>query len=218
MSQSDSFIEEVTEEVRRDRLFAVMRRYGWIAVLAIVLIVGGASWREYSQAQDRARAEALGDAIFAALEEDDSTLRAEALSAIDAETGGAAALRDMLRAADLGRARDDDAAVALLEQVASNGDVPEFYREIASFKAVSRPGDVLSASDRRIRLEALAVPGKPLRLLAEEQLAMLDIDDDNRDAALERLRRISTDAEATPGLRQRAVRLIVALGGTPEAG
>ena len=40
MSQSDSFIEEVTEEVRRDRLFATMKRFGWIAIVLVLRIVG----------------------------------------------------------------------------------------------------------------------------------------------------------------------------------
>ena len=44
MSDTDSFIEEVTEEVRRDRLYGLLRRYGWIAALVIILIGGGASW------------------------------------------------------------------------------------------------------------------------------------------------------------------------------
>jgi fermentation-respiration switch protein FrsA (DUF1100 family) len=42
VSDTDSFIDEVTEEVRRDRLFGLMKRYGWIAALAVLLIVGGA--------------------------------------------------------------------------------------------------------------------------------------------------------------------------------
>ena len=56
MSETDSFIEEVTEEVRRDRLFALFRRYGWIVLVLIVLVVGGAAWNEYRKAQDRAAA------------------------------------------------------------------------------------------------------------------------------------------------------------------
>ena len=36
MSGTDSFIEEVSEEVRRDKLFAKMRKYGWIAVLLVL--------------------------------------------------------------------------------------------------------------------------------------------------------------------------------------
>ena len=56
MSDTDSFIDEVTEEVRRDRLFGLMKRYGWIAALAVLLIVGGAAWNEWRKAQDRAAA------------------------------------------------------------------------------------------------------------------------------------------------------------------
>ena len=50
MSETDSFIEEVAEEVRRDRLFKMFRRYGWIAALVVIVIVGAASWNEYRKA------------------------------------------------------------------------------------------------------------------------------------------------------------------------
>ena len=46
MSDVDSFIDEVSEEVRRERLYIALRRYGWIGVLAVLLLVGGASWRQ----------------------------------------------------------------------------------------------------------------------------------------------------------------------------
>ncbi|MEO0502920.1 MAG: hypothetical protein AAFZ14_06305, partial [Pseudomonadota bacterium] len=60
----------------------------------------------------------------------------------------------------------------------------------------------------------LAVPGVPFRLLAEEQLALIDIETGNVDAALDRLRPMLDDAEATAGLQRRALQAIVALGGT----
>ena len=60
MSDSDSFIDEVTEEVRRDRFYRNVRRYGWIAVLAVVLLVGGAGWYEWQKAQERQQAQAFG--------------------------------------------------------------------------------------------------------------------------------------------------------------
>ena len=37
LSNHDSFIDEVTEEVRRDRLFAAFRKYGWIGVLLVAV-------------------------------------------------------------------------------------------------------------------------------------------------------------------------------------
>mgnify|MGYP002067949300 CR=1 FL=1 len=38
MSNQDSFIDEVTEEVRRDKLYALYKKYGWIAALAVVVL------------------------------------------------------------------------------------------------------------------------------------------------------------------------------------
>ena len=66
MDETDSFIEEVTEEVRRDKLFALMKKYGWIGIAAILAIVGSSAWIEWQKAQAVARAEAFGDAIVAA--------------------------------------------------------------------------------------------------------------------------------------------------------
>jgi len=47
MSDTDSFIDEVTEEVRRDQLYGYLRKYGWIAAVVILAIVCGAAWNEY---------------------------------------------------------------------------------------------------------------------------------------------------------------------------
>lgn len=59
MSNSDSFIDEVTEEVRREKTFGYIKRYGWIVGLAVVVVVGGAAWNEWNKAQAQAEAEAL---------------------------------------------------------------------------------------------------------------------------------------------------------------
>ena len=213
MSDTDSFIDEVTEEVRRDRLFGMMKRYGWIAVLAVLLLVGGTAYREFVRASAEAEAQSFGDAVLLALESDEASDRVSALTEITAPTPAAGAVLSMLIAAEEAEQDNGAAAAQLLSQTATDGDLPEIYRQIASFKALTRPESPLSADERRVAFEAMAQPGAPLRLLAEEQLALLDIEAGNSDGAIARLNTVLSDAELTPGLRRRATQLIVALGG-----
>ncbi|UYV38791.1 tetratricopeptide repeat protein [Rhodobacteraceae bacterium D3-12] len=216
MSNSDSFIEEVSEEVRRDRLFALMKRYGWIAVLIVILLVGGAAYNEYRKASTQANAEATGDAMIAALKNDDPIKRAAALSAVEPSTAGAQAIALMLEAAEQVTNGEFDAAVAALKKVESNAELPLVYRQVAAFKLLAVQGESLSVEDRRAGYEALIAPGSALRLLAEEQLALIEIETGKPEAATKRLQTIASDAQATAGLRQRVSQLIVALGVTPE--
>ncbi|WP_420011635.1 hypothetical protein [Tateyamaria sp.] len=218
MSNTDSFIEEVTEEVRRDRLYGYLKRYGWIAGLVIVLIVGAAAFNEYRNAQADAAAQALGDAMLAGLREDDeAAARAAALSTVEAGTAEGAAILAFLTAGVQADAEETAQAVETLNTVSNNADIPLIYRQVATFKALTLQADTLDIDARRAGFEALAVPGVSLRVVAEEQLALIDIESGNVDGAIERFRAILEDAEATTGLQRRALQAIVALGGSPSA-
>lgn len=216
MSDTDSFIEEVTEEVRRDRLFLMFKRYGWIAVAVIILIVGGASYNEYRKSQDRAAAEKLGDAMIAALGQNDAAGRASELSQITADSAGGKAILQFMVSAAKANSDQLDEAVTGLAAIVSNGDLPEIYRQIATFKSLTLQAETLPAADRRLQFESMAKAGAPLRLLAEEQLALIDIAEGQTDPAITRLQAILQDAETGRDLQRRAQQLIVALGGKPE--
>lgn len=216
MSNPESFIEEVTEEVRRDRVFKLMKRYGWVGVLVVLGIVGGTAWREYQSATLAAESQAFGDGILAALENEDSAVRVSELENLPTSGSDAKAVLDMLIAAEQGNEGDDAAAIERLQAVANDANVPTIYRQIASYKALARGAEVLSIEDRQAGFEALAVAGQPLRLLAEEQLALIEIETGDKEAALTRLQALIVDSEVTAGLRRRASQLIVALGGAVE--
>jgi hypothetical protein len=216
MSNTDGFIEEVNEEVRRDQLYGYLRRYGWIVVLAIVVIVGGAAFSEYRKAQVRAQAEGLGDAVLAALAADDDASRVEALSQIKTDSPTSATVLRMLTAASQVEAGSTAAAAGTLNDIAADGDAPLIYRQLAGFKALTLQGTDTPVGDRRQAFEAIAQPGNPLRLLATEQLALTDIEMGDAEAAIERYQSILADAEVTADLQQRALQVIVALGGEPD--
>ena len=215
MSNTDSFIDEVNEEVRRDRVYALVRKYGWIAVLLILLIVGGAAFNEYRQALDRAQAEAVGDAMLAALESDDPAARADALSAVTAETPEGEAVLAFLTAGEQAGSNPEAAAQAL-ESIVASSELPQIYSQLASFKALTLSSGLRTVEERRAGFEDLAAPGNPMRTLAEEQLALIDIEEGQKRAAIERLQSLIADAEATADLQQRALQVIVALGGEPD--
>ncbi len=212
MSNPDSFIDEVTEAVRRDRLFALMRRYGWIAVVLVLLTVGGTAWTEWSKAQERARAEAFGDAVLSAFDGADPTAHREALSAVPA-TGGQTAILNLLLASD---PRDDRAAsIAALEKIIADNTAPQVYRDLATLKRVILTGADQPLAERRTALDGIAAPGRAFRTLAQEQLAYLLVEEGRTEDAITALKALAQDQEAPEGLRQRVTDMIVALGGSP---
>lgn len=210
VSNTDSFIDEVTEEVRREKLYGYLRRYGWIGVACVLLLVGGAAFNEYRNAQARDAAQAAGDALLAALEENEAGQRAAALEAVGAQ-GNSAAVTLLLRAATQQEAGATADAAQTLNTLAVDPDVPQMYRDLAAFKAAMLPSDDTAA--RTAALEALSAPGLPFSLLAVEQLAYVALDAGDTEGAMTLLRRIEEDAGATRGLRERAQTLMVALGG-----
>ena len=219
MSNTDSFIEEVSEAVRRDRLYALMRRYSGLAVALVALIVGGAAYNEWRKAETLARAQAFGDSVLAALEGDEGQDRIEALAGIEpAVDGDALMVLRFIDAAERLGADDAPGAAEVYGRIADDADAPGLYRDLAALKRVVILGAELPAEERRQILDGMAAPGAPFRLLAEEQMALIDIEAGEAGAAIERLRAIIADAEVTPGLRSRANGLITALGAEQDAG
>ncbi len=141
MSNPESFIDEVTEEVRRDKLFGYLRRYGWIGIVAVLLIVGGAAWNEYQKAQNQAESQAFGDAILTALDQDDAAARETALAAVPAP-GQRAGILGLLLSTD--PVSDRAAALTALEAVAADQSLPVSYRDLAILRRVIVAGADLS--------------------------------------------------------------------------
>ncbi len=216
MSDSDSFIEEVTDEVRRDRMYGYLRKYGWIGGLVILGVVGGTAWQAWQSDQAEARAAAFGDAVLSALENNSDDARAAQLGTIEVNASGTGLVRDFLRADALLKSGDVTGARETLQAVEANSELPLVYRQIAAFKALAIAGDTLSIEDRRAGFEGLAVAGNPMRILAEEQLALIEIESGDPKAAATRLRSLIEDAEATLDLQRRALDVIVALGEDPR--
>jgi hypothetical protein len=217
LSNTDSFIDEVTEEVRRDRFYGMLRRYGWIGGLVVLLLVGGAAWNEWRKSQAEAAAQALGDRILSALDATDPIVRATGLSEVPA-TGDAAVLLALIAAASERDGGDTAAAVARLAALQADPALTPLYRDLATLKRLMLAGATgTPPADRIAELTPLTTAGAPFRQLAEEQIALAEAEAGDVEAAIARLRALLQEDGVSAGLRTRAGQTIVALGGDPVA-
>lgn len=208
---NESFIDEVAEAVRRERLAQWFRRWGWVIAVVVIAIVGTAAFLEWQESREEAAAQFRGEAILTALETESAPDRLAALSELPV-TGSEGAVAAFLLAAEQAQAGDEAAAARTLDALAADGEVAPLYRDLASLKALMIQGPEADPE----ALQALAAPGAPFRLLAQEQLALLHLESDRRDEAVTVLQAIRADAEVSPAQRGRVEGLLTALGVTLE--
>lgn len=215
-NQNDRFIDEVTEDLRRDRLFLMLRRYGWIAVLLILALVAGAAWREYASSRDRAAARAFGDAILAAEAETDAAARADALAAVPAANPRQAGLRDLLSANALVEADNPSAAAQRYDAVSTAAGDNTVVRDLAALKAVIAQGREMNPAERDAVLAQLSAPGAPFELIALELKAVALSGAGRKDDAVTLIRQIQQKDGLTQTMRQRLAEHLITLGVDPE--
>lgn len=211
--ESDSFIREVTEEVRRDQLFDYWKKYGLYAVAAIVLIVGTAGWWTWQQNAEREAAQALGTSFIEASAADDPAAAFAALG--NALEGDTAAVARLSAATAHELAGEIDAALEAYLALAADGSAPDLYGHAAAI-AAARLSEDAPVDERIALLEPATVPGAPYRLIALEVRAGILLGAGRQEEAWADLRQVISDSTATRGSVVRSTQLLLASGGTIE--
>ncbi|MEM7744053.1 MAG: hypothetical protein AAF409_10115 [Pseudomonadota bacterium] len=209
MSDTDSFIQEVTEEVRKDRMYSLWKKWGPVVIGAIVVIVGGAAYWSWQESQVRAAAEARGGTFIAADPGDVSQM-----TALPERIDGPASLIARLTAA-AALVADGQAAEAraAYQSIAAEPGTPPEYADLAVLQAARlAEGDAGAA---RQSLAPLIEPGRPYRVLALELRAALAMEAGDTAAAHQDLRTIVADPAASASARQRAQIYLQVTGGAP---
>jgi hypothetical protein len=170
---SDIF-QEVDEEVRRERLEQLWKRYGnYIIAAAILVLAGVGAWRGYIYWEERKAAEA-GSAYEAASALADAGKHSEAEAAFaklaNEGTAGYRSLARFREAAQLGLS-DPKAAVATYDALAKDTSLGPSLQELATVRAALLLIDTASYQELRTRLEPLTVANRPFRHSARELLA-----------------------------------------------
>ena len=210
MSETDSFIQEVTEEVRQDRMLAYWKKWGPFILGGVVLVVGAAAAWSWWQSQKQAQAEARG-AIFIAADPEET---ADLLALPDRVDGSAKLIADLAAAGGLAADGKHEEAAQAYRAVAGQADAGRAYTDLASLQAL-RMDAAAGKTDGLIEaLAPLAGEDAPYRLLAMELRAALQIKAGETEAAYADLNAILADPATTTDLRRRAIAILTATGGS----
>ena len=190
MSDTDSFLQEVSEELRRDRLYRNIRKYGWIAILLVIVIVGAATYREYLKSQAETEAELFGTSIIDALNEKNAADRISKLQKINAPGENAKAVVAMLLSAESIGNETASLEMSSLSDAIEGLSIDPHYRDLLNFKILLKSSEIMNLDERMKAFEALSKPGNPFRLLAEEQMALIELELGNTDSAIEKISQI----------------------------
>ncbi len=200
MSSNESFIQEVSEEVRRDRLFGLFRKYWWIGFCLILLLVGGAGINEWRKIQERTVAESNGDALREILQNfsQDESLEAY-FSYLDKDLPGkslAILNPEFLLSGNFSLEKQ-----AYLLDVAYDEDLPMALKDLALLYSF-----YLSDADYDEKMNVLNIlsgPDRPYRFLAIEAKIDLLLGEKYFVEALNEINLIEADMTVAAGITSR---------------
>jgi hypothetical protein len=216
---SDIF-QEVDEEVRRERLEQLWKRYGNVIIAGgIVILAGIGGWRGYEYWEQRKAAEA-GAAFEAASTLADEGKHSEAEAAFaKLATEGTTGYRVLARfreAAQLGL-HDPKAAVAAYDALAADASLGRPMQDLAAVRAGLMLVDSAPYEELRTRLEPLTAADRPFRHSARELLALAAWRGGDGGAARRWIDAVVTDPETPSGIRNR-VDVLMALSASDGKG
>ena len=203
--------DEIDEELKRDQFKHLWKRYGTIVMAAVAAIVLLVAVRQGYTAWQTSRAEASASAYQQALQSND------VVGALEAQLGQLSAGYKMLAqfqiAAEHAASGDFVAAEARYLRLASDGSVDPLYQQAAKLLSVMVAPREAEVSALEARLYDLETSDGPWQAMALETGAGLALRNRNKDAALAKYKKLMEIAKVPAGMRQRAQRMIVILGG-----
>lgn len=215
--QTDTFIREVDEELRREQLKALWDRFGWAFIGVCVLIVAvTAGYRGWIWWQEQQAAQA-GDRFIAALEAIESGSRdegeAELREIVEGGSTGYATLARLKLAGETAAAGDSAAALAEYDTLARDGSLSQALRDVAQIRAALLALDMGDSDGAVERAEALNVSGNPWRHAAREVLGTAAYASGDLEAARTYFTSIQEDAETPPDIWQRSGLMVSLIDG-----
>ncbi|WP_457584047.1 tetratricopeptide repeat protein [Ensifer canadensis] len=220
-NQDDSFIREVNEELRSDRMKNIWARFGSVIVAIAVLIVLGTIGKVgYDYWRDNASSKS-GDEFLQALNLAKENKADEALAALNnlqKDGYGAYPVLARLRAATLQAEKGEtDAAIKAFSEIGKDTGLPEALRDAARLRAAYLLVDAGTYDQVSAEVEQLAVPQNNMRHSAREALGLAAYKSGDIAKAKSWFQQIVDDAQSPRNVAGRAQMLLDVIAASGKA-
>ena len=212
----EAFLREVDEELRRDQMGQLWRRYGRIGIALLLLGLAALAGFLWWQAEHRKSAGRDGEVLTQAITDLSQGKEAGVSAKLDAlaasKSDGYRAAAKLTKAALAGEKGDVTAAIAQYKLVADDPALPQPYRDLARIRQTALEFDALPPATVIDRMKPLAVAGGPWFGSAGEMVAIAYMKMNKPELAGPLFAAIAKDEQAPDTIRGRATRIAGALG------
>ena len=213
---NETFLREVDENLRRDRLRDFGKKYGnWIAVAVVLFLAASGGfiwWQQHQVKASEGEVEQLAQ-VYRDVGTGNSTKAPAQLDELAKSGSKAIRASALFTSAALALEKNDHkAAIANYREIAADSAFPQPYRDAALIRQTALEFDQIKPDEVISRLEPFAKPGKPWFGTAGEMTALAMIKQGKKDQAGRLFAAIAKDKSVPESIRGRAVQIAGTLG------
>lgn len=216
MANPESFLEEVAEEVRRDRLFKFFKKNGWIIAFVVLATLCASIAYEWRKNSEISRAKSNGDLLTLALEKSQKGNLEELLGLLSDNSPYLRPSSDLMAVTKLYYAEllynidnDSSESMSILKEIFSNESISTTLRQLAKIKYL-----LLFSGDNKLKqdlIDELSSPGNHYRFLAQEHKVQTYLASGMSDEANRQIDILLNDLEVSEQQKRRLMDLKLAI-------
>ena len=212
----DTFLREVDEELRRERVGNFMTRYVWYILGGAALLlaaIGGWIWWQHRQNVEAGEASAKLVQVIEQLEQNNAKAAAPVIDELAANSRAGYRLAGLFARANAQISTNAiPAAIETLKGIAADESAPQPYRDAALIRQTQLELDNLQPAQVVQRLQPYAQAGNAWHGAAGEMVGIALIRQQRLDQAARVFEALARDQGVSETIRARAIQMASALG------
>ena len=216
MANPESFLEEVAEEVRRDRLFKFFKKNGWIIAFVVLATLCASIAYEWRKNSEISRAKSNGDLLTLALEKSQKGNLEELIDLLSDNSPYLRPSSDLMAVTKLYYAEllydidnGSSESMSILKEIFSNESISTTLRQLAKIKYL-----LLFSGDNKVKqdlIDELSSPDNHYRFLAQEHKVQTYLASGMSDEANRQIDILLNDLEVSEQQKRRLMDLKLAI-------